>query len=218
VRRIAVIAVCAAIGLASAVASSASASAAKVLELSTSEGSLAVGAQLSLLSGRVLQTSEGSVECPTSILLGNLASNRAAKDRVTITAGAPTGPHGVVCSGTTALGSVEVQAGGLPWTQEFAVTGKAKLKGKKKLSLTVTVPALLFAQCTYEAPALAETFSVGAVGVPTALALQIAGQTFARAASSSPLCPSQITAGATTVSVAAYNPDAALLPVSATRR
>jgi hypothetical protein len=216
VRRIAVIGVCAAIGLASAGASSASA--AKVLELSTSEGSLAVGAQLSLLSGKVLQTSEGSVECPTSILLGTLASNDTAKDRVTITAGAATGPHGVVCSSTTALGSVEVQAGALPWTQEFAVTGKAKLKGKKKLSLTVTVPALLFAQCTYEAATLAETFSVGAVGVSTPLALTIAGQSFARAASSSLLCPSQITAGATTVNVAAYGPGAILLPVNATRR
>ncbi len=215
-RKVAVIGVCTAIVLATAGASSASAS--RSLELSTSEGALALGSQLSLLSGKVLQTSEGSVECPTSILLGTLSSNNAAKDKVAITAGAATGPHGVVCTSTTALGSVEVQAGGLPWTQEFTAAGKAKLKGKKKLSITVTVPAFFSARCTYEAPSIAETFTVGALGVPTPLAVTIAPQVFARSASSNLLCPGQVTAGATTVNVAAYGPGATLLPVSATRR
>ena len=214
-RRIALIGVCTAIAVAAAGASSASA---KSLQLSTSEGPLLPGAQLSLPSGKVLQSSEGSVECPTSVLLGTLLSNGASKDRVSITAGPATGPHGVLCTSTTSLGSVEVQAGGLPWTQEFTVTGKAKLKGKKKLSLTVTVPAFLDAQCTYEAPSLAESFTVGPVGVAQPLAVTIASQTFSRSASSNPLCPATVTAGASTVSIAAYGPGGTLQPVSATRR
>jgi hypothetical protein len=215
-KRRVLIAVCAACAISCTAA--ASASAATVLDLASSEGTLAAGAQLSVLSGKVLQTPEGTVECPTSILVGTLTSNDASKDKVTITSGAYTGPNGVLCTTSTSLGPVEIAAGGLPWTQEFAKTGKAQLKGKKKLRLTVTVPALLSLQCTYEAPKLAETFTLAAGERPTPLLLTLADQDFVRSSGSGALCPGQISTGGAAVAVAAYGPGGALLPVSVTRR
>jgi hypothetical protein len=163
-------------------------------------------------------TRRNTVECPTSILVGTLTSNDASKDKVTITSGAYTGPNGVLCTTSTSLGPVEIAAGGLPWTQEFAKTGKAQLKGKKKLRLTVTVPALLSLQCTYEAPKLAETFTLAAGERPTPLLLTLADQDFVRSSGSGALCPGQISTGGAAVAVAAYGPGGALLPVSVTRR
>ncbi len=195
----------------------ASASAATVLQLTSSEGTLPAGAQLSVLSGKVLQTPQGTVECPTSILVGTLAANDAAKDKVTIASGAYTGPNGVVCSTSTSLGSVEIAAGGLPWTQEFTKTGKAQLKGSGKLRLTITVPALLSMRCTYEAAKLAETFTLAAGETPAPLLLTLAQQEFVLGPGSGALCPGTISAGGQAVAVAAYGPGGALAPVSIAR-
>jgi hypothetical protein len=215
--RVAVIGVCAVGAL--ACFGPAAASAAPVLELSTSEGALAPGARLGFLSGKIFETSEGSVECPTGLLVGTVTSNSGAKDTVSIAAEAPTGPNGVICRTTTQLGSVEVAAGGLPWTQQFVRSGKARLKAAtKKLRFTITLPALFGLQCGYEASKIAETFPVAATGVSIPLQLAVSGQVLLRSAVSSTLCPAQVVATGSGVPVIAYGPGSTLLPVQVTRR
>lgn len=192
------------------------ASAAKVLDLSTSEGLIAPGTQLNLGVG-VFETPDGAIECAGPITVATLLNNSSAKDKVSIAAAAPTGTKGVVCSTSTPLGSVEVAAGGLPWTQQFASNGKALLKGHKKLALTVTLP-LLGLHCSYEAGRVLETFPVAPTGVTAPLALSVSNQTFVRSASSALFCPSPVTANFAGVPVTIPGPAATLLPVYVTRR
>lgn len=213
--RFAVIGVCAA----GALACLAPAAAASVLELSTSEGTLATGSRLALLSGKVFETSEGTIECPTGLLAGTVTSNSAAKDTVSLTAETPTGPNGVICRTSTQIGSVEVAVGGLPWTEQFARSGKARLKAaSKKLRITITLPALLGVQCGYEASRLAQTFPLAATGVSVPLQLAVSGQVLLRSKTSNSLCPAQISATGSGIPLLAEGQGSTLLPVQVTRR
>jgi hypothetical protein len=195
----------------------ASASAARVLELSTSEAVLTPGSSVNLGGATRFETPEGIVECPDGLLAATLLSNSSTKDQVRIEAGSSTGSGGILCNTTTALGSVEVKAGGLPWIQQFAPSGKAVLKGHKKLRLTVTVPLLAGLQCSYEAAKILETFPVAANGVATPLALTVTNQAFLRGAGSSVVCPASIALNYPGVPVTIPGPLGGLLPVYVTR-
>jgi hypothetical protein len=214
-RRIGIVGLCVVVALALGAAAS---SAAKVLELSTSAGLIAPGSHLNLGGVNRFETPEGVVECPNGILVASLLSNGAAKDEVGIEGGRSTGTHGVICTTTTALGSVEVKAGGLPWSEQLAANGKALLKGHKKLQLTVTVPSLFGLQCSYEAAKIAETFPLAANGVAAPLEVTVANQAFTRSKTSSTFCPASIAANYSSLPITIEGPAASLLPVFVTRR
>lgn len=201
-----------------ALSGAASASAMRVLELSTSEGALAPGVSLDLGGITSFETPAGTVSCPDGLLVATLLSNNSTKNQISIEAGASAGPNGILCKTTTPLGAVEVKAGGLPWIQQFAPSGKAMLKGHKKLQLTVTVPLLAGLQCTYEAAKIIETFPLAANGVPMPLELTVANQAFARSKTSNVLCPASIAINFPTVPVTIPGELASLIPVFVTRR
>jgi hypothetical protein len=196
-----------------ALTTASAASASKVLELSTSEGPLAAGQQLNIAAGSVFETPAGAIECPNGLLVATLLNNNASKDKVSISAGETTGKNGAVCNTSTALGSVEVEVDGLPWTQQFATSGKAQLKGHKKLGITVTVPLLGGLKCTYEARKIPETFPVTPVGTTAPLELSVSNQAFVKSSASNPLCPEGVTTNLQDVPVTIEGPAATLLPV-----
>jgi hypothetical protein len=198
--------------------SCAAASAAKLIDLSTTEGLIAPGSLLNLAGAERFETPEGVVECPGGILLATLLSNSSAKDKVSIEGVPATGNNGVLCTTTTALGSVEVKAGGLPWSEQFAANGKALLKGHRKLQLTVTIPALFGLQCTYEAAKVLATFPLAANGVATPLEVTVSNQFFSRSSHSSTFCPASIAANYANIPVTIEGPSANVLAVSVTRR
>jgi hypothetical protein len=211
-----VVTLCGVIAL--ALGGAASASAAKTLELSTSEGTIAPGSALDLGGASTFETPVGSVSCSSALFVATLLNNNSSKDKIAIEAGPPNGTNGVLCTTNTALGSVEVKAGGLPWTEQFAVSGKATLKGHKRLTLTVTLPALFGLQCSYEAKKIAQTFPVAAIGVAAPLQLAVSNQAFARSASSNALCPASVSADFAALPIAVEGAGATLLPVLVTRR
>jgi len=194
----------------------ASASGAKVLELSTVEGPLAAGTRVSIGGSGGFETPDGPVECSTAVITAKLLGNDAAADRVTIEGGAPDGPHGVRCTST--LGTIEVQAGDLPWTQQFAATGRGLLKGHGKLRFTVTVPSLLDLQCSYEDKRISETFPLAAEGVATPLQPSVSDQSFTRSAPSPGVCPASIEADFAGAAVSVPGPSGEPLAVYVTRR
>jgi hypothetical protein len=210
--------ICLACAAAVAIGGAPTASAAKILELSTSEGALAAGTQLNVGATSLFETAAGNIECPDGLLVATLLNNNSAKDKISIEAGIPSGKNGVLCSTSTPLGSVEVAAGGLPWTEQFAGSGKATLKGHRKLQLTVTAPLLAGLQCSYEAKKISETFPVAATGVTAPLALAVSNQAFVRGSGSSAICPASIAAELSALPVTIEGPSANLLPVFVTRR
>jgi hypothetical protein len=199
-----------------ALTTAATASASKTLELSTSEGPLAAGTQLNVGGASLFNTALGAIECPDGLLVGTLLNNGAAKDKVSISSGAPNGKNGFLCKTSTPLGSVEVALGGLPWIEQFATSGKAQLKGHKKLGLTVTVPLLAGLQCSYEARKIAETFPVAPSGVTAPLELSVSNQGFVKGSSSNPICPEGVMTSFEDLPVTIEGPSASLLAVSVT--
>jgi hypothetical protein len=195
-----------------------SASAMRVLELSTSEGALVPGISLNLGGITSFETPQGSVECPAGLFAATLLANNTAKDQISIDAGPGSGSNGIACTTTTPLGSVEVKAGGLPWIEQLAPSGKATLKGHKKLQLTVTVPLLAGLQCTYEAAKIIETFPLAANGIAVPLELTVTNQAFARSRTSNVLCPASIAINYPGVPVTIPGELASLIPVFVTRR
>lgn len=193
------------------------ASAGKTLELSTSEGPIGAGAALNLTGVESFETPDGTVECPDGLLSATLLQNASAKVRVSIEAGPAAGAHGVLCSTSSSLGAIEVQAGGLPWTQQFAASGKGLLKGHKHLSLTVGVPAFLGLQCSYETKRIAETFPLGANGVAVPLELALGNQTFTRSSAGNVLCPLTVSANLAALPLTIDGSGGTLLPVFVTR-
>jgi hypothetical protein len=193
------------------------ASAAKTLELSTSEVALIPGALIDLGGINRFETPEGVVECPNGLFSASLLNNNGAKDKISIDAGLSTGKNGVACSTTTALGSVEVKAAGVPWTQQLAASGKALLKGREKLQLSVSVPSLGGLSCGYETPRIDETFALGANGTATPLILAVPSEQFVRSFGSSIVCPALLTTNAAEVPVSVEGASAELLPVFVTR-
>ena len=201
-----------------ALGTAASASAMRVLELSTSAGPLVPGISLNLGGITSFETPEGNVACPEGLFVATLLTNSTAKDQISIEAGPAAAQNGILCTTTTPLGSVEVKAGGLPWIQQFAPSGKATLKGHKKLQLTVTVPLLGGLQCTYEAAKILATFPLAANGVAMPLELTVANQVFARSKASNVLCPASIAINFPAVPVTVSGELANLIPVFVTRR
>jgi hypothetical protein len=197
-------------------ATAGAASASKVLQLSTSEGPLVAGQQLNLGVGSLLETPVGAIECPDGLLVATLLNNNASKDTVSISAGPASGKNGAVCKTSTSLGSVEVEVDGLPWTQQFATSGKAQLKGHKKLGLTVTVPLLGGLKCTYEARKIPETFPVTPTGITAPLGLSVSNQAFVKSSASNPICPEGVTTNLEDVPVTIEGPAATLLAVDET--
>ncbi|HEY2215895.1 MAG TPA: hypothetical protein VGH21_00265 [Solirubrobacteraceae bacterium] len=195
-----------------------SASAAKTLELSTSEGVLVPGALIDLGGVNVFESTEGAIECPDGLLVASLLTNGNARDKISVAAGVPTGKSGFICSTSTSMGPVEVKVGGLPWTQQFAASGKALLKGHHKLQVALTVPVVGGLKCSYETPRISETFPLAANGVAAPLVLAVEAQTLVRSFGSSIVCPAILEAEAASIPVSVLGSRGDLLPVDVTRR
>ena len=121
----------------------------KTIQLRTAEHPLAAGAPIEAASSNLeFETSAGRLECVESTLDGTVTANNSNPDTVTFTKAEVEGTLLRECQSTTPLGSVSVEAIGLPWVAAIGV----KQPGELKNADGFTVEGEDGLKCTFTAP------------------------------------------------------------------
>ncbi len=147
----------------------ASASAKKVVQLSTKAGPLATNAKISDFSSNLITAAEGkALECEESTINWTLKENPAAKlsglSEEDIETGNFEGKPGA-CK--TSLGPADVTAGGFPWAITLLNSGKGEIKGsapKTDVKFTakwVAPSPAAGIECTFEATKVKFAYNLG---------------------------------------------------------
>lgn len=151
-----------------------SASAATHLELSAEGETLEVGTPIETSSsGMTILTGAGNVTCEESTMEGTVTVNNSSKDGLQFTSAQFRKAHPYPnCTSTLALGEPTVTASGFPWSLDLTKKADGKLKGSKKLGLTLAFPG---ATCVMEGSSAKDTFSlplgIGEEAIPLELSL-----------------------------------------------